>query len=108
MKRLNNSNFSLIEEIIKDIDFNYDEKNADYIEELKTCWQETTGEKIGKLSKVAKYSNNEILTILCSDSYTANELYFAKEKLINIMNEKIKNMGITIKDINFDYKKWEE
>ncbi len=108
MKSLSNSNFSSIQEIIKDIDFNYDEENAKNIEYINNCWQKTVGEKISRYSKPAKYSKDEILTILCSDSYTANELYFVKEKLINIMNENIKDMGIKIKDIKFDYKTWKE
>ncbi len=108
MKKLNNSNFSLIEDIIKDISFNYDEENAENIELLSKYWEESVGEKISRLSKVHKYSANDILTVLCSDSYTANELYYVKEKIINIMNEKTKNMGIKIKDIKFDYKKWKE
>ncbi len=108
MKKLNNSNFSLIEDIIKDIDFNYDKNNEEKIELLSKYWKESIGEKICNLSKVYEFTTNNVLKIICSDSYTANELYYVKEKLINIMNEKIKNMGIKIKDIKFDYKKWKE
>ena len=108
MKKLNNSNFSLIEDIIKDLSFNYDVENAENIELISKYWEESVGEKISKLSKIHEYSTNDILTVLCADSYTANELYYVKEKIINIMNEKTKNMGIKIKDIKFDYKKWKE
>ena len=38
MKKLNNSNFSLIEDIIKDIDFNYDKNNEEKIELLSKYW----------------------------------------------------------------------
>ena len=108
MKRLNNSNFSSIEDIIKNLNFNYDEKNAKNIELLSKYWKEAIGEKVSTLSKVYEYSNNNVLTVICSDSYTANELYYVKDKIINIMNEKTKNMGIKIKDIKFDYKRWKE
>ena len=66
------------------------------------------GEKISKFSKVLELTSSNVLIIVCSDSYAANELYYVKTKLLENMNEKVKNLGIEIKDIKFDYKKWKE
>lgn len=108
MKRINNSNFELIEDVIKELEFNYTEDKAEKIEKLTGYWIETVGNKISQFSKVLEVSADNIVTIVCADSFIANELYFEREQLIMKVNEKAKNLGITIKDIRFNYKKWKE
>ena len=108
MKRLNNSNFELLEDIIKNLDFNYDPSHNQTLEKLSCYWNDTIGNKISKFSKVLEISDDNILTVICADSFIANELFFEKEKLIKKMNEKVQSMGIKIKDIKFDYKNLEE
>ncbi len=108
MEKSNISNFELIKNIINNLDFNYDEQTAQIKEKLSDIWIEAVGKKISEMSKVYDFSSDNMLEIVCSDSYVANELYFVKEKLTNIMNEKIQKTGIKIKDIKFDYKKWKE
>ena len=108
MKRINNSNFELLEDIIKTIDFNYNPDSQNIVNELNTLWREVVGNKISKYSKVYEISSDNNLTIICADSYISNELLFNKNKLIDFMNEKTKKLGIKIEDIRFDYKKWKE
>lgn len=108
MKRLNYSNFELIEDVIKEITFNYNPNHEQNIENLACFWEEIIGNKISRFSKVLEISTDNILIIVCADSFIANELFFEKEKLIKKMNEKVQSMGIKIKDIKFDYKKWKE
>lgn len=108
MKRLNNSNFELLEDIIKNLDFNYDPSRNQILDSLDSYWIETIGNKISKFSKVLEFSSDDILTVTCADSFIANELYFAKAKIIGEMNKKAKELGIKIEDIKFDYKKWKE
>ena len=108
MKRINNSNFELLQDVIKSIEFNYVEEKATEVEKLTGYWVETVGNKISQFSKVLEVSADNTLTVVCSDSFVANELYFEKLQLLKKMNEKTKNLGITIKDIRFDYKKWKE
>lgn len=108
MKKLNNSNFELIQDVIKDMKFNYDENVCQNKEILAKYWEETVGKKISKFSRFYNFSNQNLLTIICADSFVSNELYFEKENLLKILNSKTKELGITIKDINFDYKKWKE
>lgn len=108
MKRLPNSNFSLIEEVIKDLKFNYEESNVKKTEIMKNIWAEIVGNKILQFTKVYEISDDNILTILCSDSFVANELYFIKSKLIEDINEKGKKDDIKISEIKFNYKKWKE
>ena len=108
MKRINNSNFELLEDIIKTIDFNYNPDSQNVVNELNALWREVVGNKISKYSKVYEISSDNNLTIICADSYISNELLFKKNKLIDFMNEKTKKLGIKIEDIRFDYKKWKE
>ena len=100
--------FESLQSVIKDLQFNYDEGKFETDEKLAGYWIETVGNKISQFSKVLEFSADNILTIVCSDSFVANELYLEKDKLTKLMNEKTKNLGIEIKDIRFNYKKWKE
>lgn len=100
--------FESLQSVIKDLQFNYDESKFETDEKLAGYWIETVGNKISQFSKVLDFSADNILTIVCSDSFVANELYLEKNKLTKLMNEKTKNLGIEIKDIRFNYKKWKE
>ena len=108
MKRINNSNFELIQDVIKELEFNYVEEKVGEFEKLTGYWVEVVGNKISQFSKVFEISADNTLTIVCADSFVANELYLEKIQLLKKMNDKTKNLGITIKDIRFDYKKWKE
>ena len=108
MKKLNNSNFELLEDIIKELDFQYKQDNQNNLDNLNKYWRELVGKKISAFSKVINFSDKNILTVACSDSFVANELYYEKQNLLEFMNKNMQNLGITIKDIKFNYKKWEE
>ena len=108
MKKINYSNFEMLEDVIKAMDFKYSYESAKTKEILSDCWEKTIGKKIAKLSIVYDFSSENMLTVICSDSFVANELYFKKDKIVSIMNKKIEETGIEIKDIKFDYKKWKE
>lgn len=108
MKRINNSNFELLQDVIKELEFNYVEKDVQNLEKLMLYWVEVVGNKISQFSKVLEISADNILTIVCSDSFVANELYLEKNNLLKKLNEKAQNLGIKIEDIRFNYKKWKE
>lgn len=108
MKKINNSDFELIQNIIENIDLNYETTQQQAKEELFNSWEEIIGNKISKFSKLFEISADNILTIICKDSFVANELYFEKEKILSLINEKAEKLGIKLKDIKFDYKKWKE
>ena len=108
MEKLNNSNFELLKNIFKEISFDYDETKAGAKEELFKSWEEIIGNKISQMSRMYEISDDNILTIACSDSFVANELYFEKEKIMSLIEEKSQKLGIKIKDIKFNYKIWKE
>jgi len=108
MEKLNDSNLELLKNIFENISFNYDETQAKSKEELFNSWEEIIGNKISKMSKMYEISDDGILTIACSDSFVANELYFEKEKIMSLIEEKAQKLGIKIKDIKFNYKIWKE
>ena len=108
MKKINNSNFETIQEIISGLNFNYEANSALKKEEFLSSWKEIVGEKISKFSKLLDISDDNIATVVCADSFVANELFYEKDKIIAIMREKAENLGIEIKDVVFNYKKWKE
>lgn len=108
MKRINNSNFELLQDVIKELEFNYVEEDVQNLEKLMHYWVEVVGNKISQFSKVLEISADNVLTIVCADSFAANELYLEKDNLLKKLNEKTQNLGIKIKDIRFNYKKWKE
>ncbi len=108
MKKLSNSDFELVHNIIQEINFNYDNDRQEKTNILSELWENIAGNDISKLTKVFEISDDYTVTVLCADSFIANELYFLKEKLLKIMKEKTQNLGIEIKDIKFNYKKWKE
>lgn len=103
MVKLNNSDFESLDTIIKSIDFNYVPEKILKMQELEKLWLETTGGKISAMTKISGLSKG-ILKISCCDSYVANELYIAKDKILEILNEKKQNTEINITDIRFEYK----
>ena len=107
-KKIHNSNFELIENIIKDMKFNYEESVQDKKQQLFDSWEEIIGEKISKFSKLFEISADNVITVQCADSFVANELYFEKDKIFNLVNKKAQELGIKLEDIKFDYKKWKE
>lgn len=108
MKKIYNSNFEMIQDVIKEIDFNYEASVQESKEEFFKSWEQIIGRKISKLTKPYEISDDNVLTIRCADSYVANELYFEKEKILSLVKEKTEKLGIKIEDIRFDYKKWKE
>lgn len=107
-KKIHNSNFELIENIIKDLKFNYEESVQDKKQQLFDSWEEIIGKKISKFSKLFEISSDNVITVQCADSFVANELYFEKDKIFTLVNKKAQELGIKLEDIKFDYKKWKE
>lgn len=105
MNKLNNSDFESLENIIKSIDFDYNPGEQKKEDKLADIWKNITGEKISEMTKVIGYSKNTI-TVSCCDSYVANELYNAKEKLIKLLMKDLQQSDITVTDIKFEYKTW--
>ena len=108
MKKINNSDFESIQNIINNIDFHYEETNQKAQADLFNSWEEIIGNKISKFSKLFEISADNVLTVICRDSFIANELYYEKEKIFSLINKKAEKLGIKLKDIRFDYRKWKE
>ena len=80
MEERYNSYFESLKSVIKDLNLSYDENKVNNVEMLTGYWIETVGNKISQFSKVLEISADNTLTIVCSDSFVANELYFEKSK----------------------------
>ena len=108
MKKLYNSSFELIDDIIKTIKFDDIESKQDRMTKIQNSWSSVSGSELSKLSRVYDILNDDTLLVICKDSFVANELYFRKSSVLNKLNEELKVQGINIKDIKFDYRKWDE
>ena len=108
MKKLTNSNFEMIQDIIKDLELENLKGDSEVKNDLSALWSETVGDKISKFSRFADISSDNIIIISCADSYVSNELYYNKEKILELMKEKAEKLGIKIHDIVFNYKIWKE
>ncbi len=108
MVKLSNSNFEKIEDIIKALGISFDAEKHRTRELLTQAWGEVVGNKLLRFSKVYEINADNILTIACCDFAAANELYNIEKKILEQMNKKLEKMGIEIRGIKFDYRKWEE
>ena len=108
MAKLNYSNFELLQDIIGDLKFNFSENEAERLKKLEDIFLEVVGEKYSKFAKVSDISDDNNLTIICSDSFVANELYLNKSNILSAMREKITEHGIEIEivDLNINYRRW--
>lgn len=108
MKRLNYSNFELIEDVISELKFNFSENEAERLNKLADIWVEVVGNKFSQFTKVLEVSADNKLTIICSDSFVANEIYLKKDDFLGFVREKIVEQGIEIEivDLNINYRRW--
>lgn len=108
MKKILYSNFETLEDIIGNLSFDYSQDKVETLNRLSEIWVEVVGNKCSQFSKVLEVSADNILTIVCSDSFVANELYLGKEKLLQNMCKKIVEQGIKIEivDLNINYRRW--
>ena len=96
-----------MKEIIESLNLKYNEEKINTEQIISECWNETAGGKIRKFAKFYGFSDKNILTVVCENSFVSNELFNSKSELLKILNEKLKASNIEIRDIIFDYKKWE-
>lgn len=87
MKKLKNSDFCTIKEIISMLNFKPDVNNGEEID-LVEFWADIAGNKIAEFSRIVKYSKSEkYLTVACKNSQIANELYLNKDNLLQLIQE---------------------
>ena len=104
----NCAEFETIQDIMKTLDFGYDEAAGKRAGMLESAFQSFAGGKFSTSARIYDILEDNTAVVVCSDAVTANELYMEKDKLLNIMDEKVQKSGIKIKDIKIDYKKWKE
>lgn len=106
MKKIRYSDFDSIQEIISNLDLTYNKSEEENKQKFFEEWKEIVGDKIASVSKPVEINDKNILTILCANSFAANELFLSKNKLLIIMEERLKTLNLKISDIRFDYKNW--
>lgn len=108
MKKIKYSNFESIQDVMSQFEFKYDVSQEAEKQQLFDTWVDVVGKKLSTVSKPLEVTKNSVLIVSCANSFIANELFLVKNNLLEILQEKIVDFSIEIKDLKFDYKSWAE
>lgn len=106
INKIKYSNFHSIQEVMNSLDFNYKPDETHKKETFFSEWKNIVGEKLAKVSKPFDITDKKILIISCMNSYIANELFLLKKDILTVIQDKLDELNLQVKDIIFDYKNW--
>lgn len=107
-KKVLYTNFEGIDSILSAIASNEDYKKAITRSNLFKFWKKSVGEKFRENSKPYSMTKGHIMVIACKNSTVAQELMLRKTKILSELEPYLKSLKITVKDLRFDVKKWQE
>ena len=95
---------SLIEELLgkKEI------KKAITRNNLYKFWGKAAGEKFAKKSKPYSMLRGGVMVIACENAIVAQELTLRKTQILVKLEPYLKSLKLSVKDLKFDPKKWQE
>lgn len=95
---------SLIEELLgkKEI------KKAITRNNLYKFWGKAAGEKFAKKSKPYSMLGGGVMVIACENAIVAQELTLRKTQILVKLEPYLKSLKLSVKDLKFDPKKWQE
>ena len=125
MKKILYTNFEGIDDILASMldDSSKTDKNTDYgfsnntknlikkaikRSTLYKFWNKAAGEKFGKLSYPYGMAPQYTMIIACKNATVAQELILRKQELLENLAPYTKSLKMTVKDLRFDAKKWDE
>ena len=106
MKKIRYSNFESIKEIIMHLDLEYVPSKEENKQKLFDEWENIVGKKLASVSKPIEINSSSVLIISCANSFIANELFMSKNNLLELLDDKIREYSLDVKDIRFEYKNW--
>lgn len=106
MKKIRYSNFESIQDVISHMDFKYDAPLEAQKQQLFDEWIDVVGTKLSTVSRPLEVTKNNVLIISCANSFIANELFLVKNSLLELLQEKVQDSKVEIRDLKFDYKSW--
>lgn len=75
---------------------------------LYKFWDKIVGKKFSDKSKPYSMMGGGVLIIACQNSAIAQELMFQKTQILEKFKPYLKSLHVSVKDIKFDCKKWNE
>ncbi|MDD3237173.1 MAG: DUF721 domain-containing protein [Candidatus Gastranaerophilales bacterium] len=108
MKKILYSDFESIKDIIGALGISYNAPKETNKDIFFNSWADLVGEKISKLSRPIELNDKNVLTVLCANSFIANELFLSKKNLMEIISQKAEELDLKVEDIRFDYKNWKK
>ncbi len=107
-KKVLYTDFEGVDFVIADMLENKDIKKAITKSNLYRFWKKVVGEKFAEKSKPYSMVGAGVMVIACQNSIVAQELNIQKRMLIEKFTPYLKSLKITLKDLRFDCKKWQE
>ena len=133
MKKILYSNFEGIDDILSDMlntdtkqpkkykksntkDLDFGELNSSAKNLIKKAinrktlykfWNKAVGEKFGKMSFPYGMTANYTMIIACKNAIVAQELILKKLDILENLQPYVKSLNMTVKDLKFDPKKWD-
>lgn len=95
---------SIIESMLSSKDL----KKAVTRSNLYKFWDKIAGKKFSEKSKPYSMMRGGVLIIACANSSVAQELLLQKPQLLEKFQPYLKSLHLSVKDIKFDCKKWNE
>ena len=74
---------------------------------LYKFWNKAAGEKFGKISYPYGMAPQYTMIIACKNATVAQELLLRKNELLENLTPYTKSLKMTVKDLKFDPKKWD-
>lgn len=107
-KKVLYTDFEGIDETISKIFQDKDFKKAITKSNLFKFWKKVVGEKFSTNSKPYSMTANSVMVIACKNSAAAQELMLRKTKILKDFEPYLKSLKMTVKDLRFDVKRWNQ
>ena len=106
-KKVLYTDFEGIDDVIADLLENKDIKKGITRYNLYKFWDKVVGQKFGAKSKPYGMTYGGVMIVSCENSIVGQELSLRKQMIIEKMKPYMRSLRITLMDIKFDPKKWE-
>ena len=108
MKKILYTDFVTTESLVEELLEKKEIKKAITRSNLYKFWEKIAGTKFGKKSKPYSMLPGGIMLIARENAIVAQELTLRKTQLLVKFEPYLKSLKITVKDLRFDPKKWDD
>lgn len=108
VKKVLYTDFESAENIIEKMLSSTEIKKAVTRNNLYKFWDKVVGKKFSDKSKPYSMMGGRVLIVACASSAVAQELMFQKPQILEKFKPYLKSLHLSVKDIKFDPKKWNE